>query len=137
MGLIVWIFIILIIWFIIAITGAMRISNFLSKTKSIKTNRDLQDFKKMARKSMYQSLAFIGVAIIGLFLYFFGLITGKFNFYEIMLVVFFMVIVLIINQLYIKKTEKQAMSLKVEDERFKKEYETVCKSWVKKPFPDF
>ena len=44
---------------------------------------------------------------------------------------------IIILGMYSKKIEEKVRSFKIEDEELAKEYVSVCKSWVEKPFPDF
>ncbi len=119
--------------FIIALLGAKR---FLDQHTAIRTSQDLDVFKQMARKQMYQTLLQIvlmaGMELPG----FIGILYKKLNFWEFLLFLGLNAVYILMG-IYGKANEKKIRSLEVEDETLLQEYQSICETWVKKPFPDF
>jgi hypothetical protein len=119
--------------FIIAMLGVHR---FVSQYPAIRTSMDLDAFKQMVRRQMVQTLVQIvllaGMELPGVI----GIAMKKLSFNEFLLFLGLNGIIILVG-LYGKVLEKKAKSLEVEDEALQPDYQHVCESWVKKPFPDF
>ena len=135
-SLIGWICILFILGLINLIIGIVGVKKFLSQRTSIKTNQSLQDFKKVARRQMVQTLLQMGVLGIMGILGIVGIVIGKLSLMEFLLFLLLNVVIIIIGK-YCSGVEEKVRSLTVEDESLASEYTSVCETWVKKPFPDF
>jgi hypothetical protein len=133
LGWVVFLFLLGVINFIIALSS---LKNFLSNTPSIKMIQDMDEFKGMVRKQMYQAL--LQIVILGIMgiLVIAGILTGRLTFMEFLFTLGLNLIVFLLG-LYGKKVEEEARSLRVEDKSLDEEYRSICYKWVKKPFPDF
>lgn len=136
MGLIGWILLLFALGIINLIVGVKGIRSFLSQDSSIRTYQSLQNFKIMVRKQMYQALLQLIIlgtmTVIGIV----GIFTGKLNFNGTLLFLLLNVINIFAGK-WGKGFEKKVRSLKVEDQNLLDEYKTVCRTWFRKPFPDF
>jgi len=119
--------------FVNSLISVGGIKKFLSLHSLINSRQDLEDFKQMVRKQMYQALVqigFLGVAnIVGIY----GLITRQVN---LLLILVLDVIIIVLSKSF-KKTEEQARTLRVSDVSLTGQYESICKTWVEKARPDF
>ena len=136
MSLIGWIIILFIIGLINLMIGIINVKKFLSEKTSIKTTQCLEDFKNMARRQMIQAILQIGVLGIMGILGIVGIVTGKLSLMEFLLFLLLNVIIIIIGK-FCSGVEEKVRSLTVEDEILASEYQSVCETWVHKPFPDF
>jgi len=136
MDLIHWIVVFFIIGIINLFIALSAIKHFLNKQGQIETEYDMQCFKLMVKKQMYQALLQIIVlgimGIIGLV----GIVTEKLTGLDIFVFILLNVCNIVLG-MYAKKFEKIARTLSVEDELFANEYFSICNTWIKKPFPNF
>ena len=128
-----WFVLLLFLAFVNSLISAGGIKKFLSLHSLINSSHDLESFKEMVRKQMYQALVqigFLGVAnIVGIY----GLITRQVN---LLLILVLDVIIIVLSKSF-KKTEEQARTLRVSDASLTGQYESICKTWVEKARPDF
>jgi len=110
------------------------IQSFLSGTKAIKTAQDMAKFKSLARQQMYQALLQIVFMIGGSLIGVFGIVTGRL--YLLLYLIILNGVIYFLGMM-MKSLEKRVRAMEVSDPAMKAEYERVCNSWVKKPFPDF
>lgn len=116
--------------------GLTAMNKFLSQNKTFNTYQDLERFKVLVRKQMYHALLQIvflgGMAILGIV----GFIIGKISTFE-----FFMY--LIFNGInvgagkYGKETERRIRFLSIENLNIRAEFDSICKTWGRKAFPNF
>ena len=136
MDLMAWIILLFGIGMANMIIAFTAIQQFISRHADIENRGDLQIFKIMVRKQMYQTilqlivLGAMGIAAAA------GIITGKLSFREFIVTLILNAAIIILG-MYGKKLEEKVRSYRIEDEKLAKEYISVCKSWVEKPFPDF
>lgn len=113
--------------------AAIGVKRFLSLHSFISSHHDLESFKQMVRRQMYQALmqiGFLGIAnIVGLY----GIITRQIS----LLLILILDGAIIIISKFIKKTEEQARTLKVSDANLESQYRDICEAWTKKALPDF
>ena len=114
----------------------VQIKRFLSHTSIIETRKNLEDFKRFVRVQMYQTLMQLGFQGGALLLCLFGIFSRNLRFGQVLLFLILNGIMIVLGRIF-KKTEDDARSLLVENEEFKVEYDAVCQTWIKKPFPDF
>ena len=133
MGLIDWIILLFVLSVVNMLLAVIQIRGFLSRTAAIGNIEDLEDFKRLARRQMYQALVQLVflVGAIGLSLY--GVTTKECS----LLHVFGLSLAILATGLISRPFERRVKSLEVEDEDLADEYAAVCESWVKKPLPDF
>ncbi|MCD4846953.1 MAG: hypothetical protein K8R76_02035 [Candidatus Aegiribacteria sp.] len=136
MGYIGWILLLFVLGIINLIAGVKGIRSFLSQDSSIRTYQNLENFKSMVRKQMYQALLQLVIlgtmTVIGIV----GMLVGKLNFSGTLLFLTLNVINIFAGK-WGKGFEKKARSLKVESPNLLDEYKSVCRTWFRKPFPDF
>ena len=136
MSLIGWILLLFALGIINLIVGVKGIRSFLSQETSIRTHQSLQSFKSMVRKQMYQALLQLIILGIMCVLGILGIINGRLNFNGTLLFLLLNVINIFAGK-WGKGFEKKVRSLKVEDPNLLEEYKSVCRTWGRKPFPDF
>ena len=111
-------------------------NKFLSQNKSFNTYQDLEQFKSMVRKQMYQALVQIvflgGMAILGIV----GFLIGKMNTFEFLMFLIFNGINVGAGK-YGKETERRIRTLSIENLNIRAEYNSICKRWGRKAFPNF
>ncbi len=110
------------------------ISRFLERNTEISGAAVLEEFKGIARRSMY--LALMQIPAFGL-----GLILGVVLIFRYGLVGFLGVmaanVVLLVCGVRLGNLEKQARSLPAANERLAQEHQRVSKTWVRKALPNF
>lgn len=114
------------------IAGA-GVQSFPSRGKGITTQTDLEEFKAMARRQMYQALLQMVLLGAGCVIGLYGIFTGKLG---LLLVVALNGLVFVMGTAF-KGLERRARSLPVDDPGLQAEYTRVCDSWLHKPTPDF
>lgn len=119
--------------FINSLISFGSIKKFLSLYPLINSSQDLEEFKQMVRKQMHQTLVQIGLLGVANIVAIYGIITRRIN----LLLVIVLDVVLIVLSKSFKKVEEQARTLKISDANLTDQYQSVCKTWVKKAFPDF
>lgn len=119
--------------FFVAVSSLKK---FLTLNPRINNLLNLENLKKMVRKQMYQALLAIvffgGMGVLGVI----GIITGKLSFTEFLLLLVLNGIVWAAGKSS-KSTEHRAQNLSVADLSLVDEYRSVCRTWIRKPFPDF
>jgi hypothetical protein len=114
--------------------GLMSIKGFLAKSSSISDSGAFRKFKKMVRLQMYLALLqlplLVGALLSGLYAVF---ITDEIH---IVLFLFLQGSIQYFGKVS-KKPEQQARSMSVWDATAEIEYQDICTTWLKKPFPDF
>ncbi len=113
--------------------SAAGVKKFLSLHPLISSSPDLESFKEMVRKQMYQALVQIGLLGIANIVGIYGILTRRIN----LLLIIALDAVLIILSKSFKKFEEQARTLKVTDAALESQYDSICSTWVKKALPDF
>jgi hypothetical protein len=116
--------------------GLSALKKFLALNPRIDSLSNMENLKEMVRKQMYQALLAIaffgGMGVLGCI----GIITGRLNSTQF-------VLFLILNGIVwgagksSKPIEQRAQNLSVSDPNLSDEYRSVCRTWMKKPFPDF
>ena len=131
-----WILILFVIGILNLLVGIKDLRSYLSRNSAIESASHLRAFKAMVRKQMYQAL--FQLAVLGLMgiLGLAGILVGKLSILEFLLFLFLNGIVFILG-VVCKTVEKKARSFAVKDEELAREYEHVCRSWIKSPFPEF
>ena len=136
MDLIEWIVVFFGVGMVNTIVALLGVKRFMDQYTVIRTSQDLDVFKQMARKQMYQTLVQLvlmaGMEIPG----FIGIIMKKLDVWEFLLFLGLNGVYIVIG-IYAKANEKKIQSLEVEDETLLQEYQSICVSWKKKPLPDF
>ena len=112
------------------------LKKFLALNSGIDSLSNLENLKEMVRKQMYQALLAIvffgGMGVLGCI----GIITGRLNSTQF-------VLFLLLNGIVwgagksSKSTEQKAQNLPISDPDLSDEYKSVCRTWIRKPFPDF
>ncbi|MCK5116203.1 MAG: hypothetical protein KAR44_06355 [Candidatus Aegiribacteria sp.] len=119
--------------FFIALSSLKK---FLALTSGIDSLLNLENLKEMVRKQMYQALLAIiffgGMGVLGCI----GIITGRLNSTQFVLFLVLNGIVWAAGKLT-KPTELRAQNLTVSDPNLSDEYKSVCRTWIRRPFPDF
>ena len=133
MNLIDWVILLFVLAVVNMLLSVVQIRGFLARTTAIGDVQDLEDFKRLARRQMYQALLQLVFLLgaVGLSLY--GMATKQCN----LLHVLGLSLAILAMSLISRPFERRVRSLTVEDESLAEEYEAVCESWVKKPLPDF
>ena len=116
-----------------SLISAAGVKKFLSFRTVIGSSTDLESFKEMVRKQMYQALAQIGLLGIANIVGIYGLLTRRIN---LLLIIALNAVPIILSKSF-KKFEEQARTLEVTDANLTGQYESICKTWVKKALPDF
>lgn len=114
------------------IAGA-GVQSFLSRGKAITTQTDLEEFKAMVRRQMYQALLQMVLLGAGCMIGLYGIFTGKLG---LLLVLALNGSVFVMGAAF-RGLERRARSFPVDDPGLQAEYARVCDSWLHKPTPDF
>jgi len=119
--------------FFIALSALRK---FLALNSGIDSLLNLENLKEMVRKQMYQALLAIvffgGMGVLGCI----GIITRRLDSTQF-------VLFLILNGIVwaagksAKSIEKRAQNLSVSNPNLSDEYQSICRTWIRKPFPDF
>ena len=112
------------------------LKKFLALNSGIDRLLNLENLKNMVRKQMYQALLAIvlfgGMGVLGCI----GIITRRLDSTQF-------VLFLILNGIVwaagksAKSIEKKAQNLSVSNPNLSDEYKSICRTWMRKPFPDF
>jgi len=116
--------------------AATALKKFLAFNPRIDNFTNLENLKKMVRRQMYHALLAIvlfgGMGILGVI----GIITRSLNSTQFVLYLVLNVIVWVVGKSF-KPTEQKVQNLAVSDPNLSDEYKSVCRTWMRKPFPDF
>ena len=119
--------------FFVAVTALKK---FLAFNPRIDNFTNLENLKKMVRKQMYHALLAIaffgGMGVLGVI----GIISRELNSTQFVLFLVLNGIVWASGKSF-KPTEQKAQNLTVSDPNLSDEYKSVCRTWMRKPFPDF
>ena len=115
------------------LAGTAGLRAFLSHTRSIASTIDLEAFKRLVRRQMFQALLQMGLLGAGLVLGIYALVKEEAG---LLLILALNGIIFASGQIG-KGFEERARSLKVADPLLENRYKAVCHTWVHKPFPDF
>jgi hypothetical protein len=111
-----------------------QLQSFLRQHPTIADFKSLAAFKALARSNMYLALGQLGLLgsslVLGLYLLY------KSNFLMLPLILCINGLVYFISQ-NIKTLEENSRNLECATLEITQIYQNVCKTWVKKPFPDF
>jgi hypothetical protein len=110
-----------------------QVGGFLEDTPRIRSTSDLERFKELVRLEMYLALAMIVLLVTGMII---GLLLIRQHGAVALLPVLLVNGVVLGLGLFHKKVEERARNLRTA-EGLETEYQRVCYSWNKKPFPDF
>jgi hypothetical protein len=116
-----------------SLAGYFGVSGFLSRRPAIGSETDLDEFKGMVRRQMYQALAQMAVLISAILTGIWGLASGQAGLW---LVLGLNLLIMALGKLMTGQ-ETKARSLPVLVPELAGPYQAVCETWVKKPFPDF
>lgn len=112
------------------------LKKYLALNSCINSLSNLENLKEMVRKQMYQALLTIvffgGMGVLGCI----GIITGRLNSTQFVLFLVLNGIVWAAGKLT-RPIELRAQNLTVSDPNLSDEYKSVCRTWIRKPFPDF
>lgn len=114
----------------------VQIKKFLSLTSIIESRKSLEDFKNFVRWQMYQTLIQLCFQGGALLLSLYGIFSSRLSFGQVFLYLILNGVIIILGRIF-KKSEDEARSLMVDDENLKDEYKAICRTWIKKPLPDF
>ena len=116
--------------------AATALKKFLACNPRMDNFTNLENLKNMVRKQMYQALLAIvlfgGMGVLGCI----GIITRRLDSTQF-------VLFLILNGIVwaagksAKSIEKRAQNLSVSNPNLSDEYKSICRTWIRKPFPDF
>ncbi len=119
--------------FFIALSALKK---FLALNSGIDSLLNLENLKEMVRKQMYQALLAIvffgGMGVLGCI----GIIARRLDSTQF-------VLFLVLNGIVwaagksAKPIEKRAQNLTVSNPNLSDEYKSICRTWMRKPFPDF
>ncbi len=109
---------------------------FLELNPGIDSLSNLENLKEMVRRQMYQALLgiifFGGMGVLGVI----GIITRRLNSIEFVLMLVLNGIVWAAGKSG-KPIEQRAQNLSVSDLNLRDEYKSICRTWMRKPFPNF
>lgn len=131
-----WILVLFGVSLVNALAGIGGVRGFLSRNASIDSRQNLEDFEQMVRRQMYQALLQIGLLGAASILGIYGIISGRLTFVEFLVFLLLNGVNFVIGKMG-KGIEDRARSLPVKEEGLSSRYETVCKTWVRKPLPNF
>jgi len=136
MGYFEWILILFVCGMVNFFIALSALKNFLVFNSGIDSLSNLENLKEMVRKQMYQALLAIvffgGMGVLGCI----GIITRRLDSTQF-------VLFLILNGIVwaagksAKSIEKRAQNLYVSNPNLSDEYKSICRTWIRKPFPDF
>jgi hypothetical protein len=128
-----WLYLVFFLAFLNWLAGMAALRSFLSRTPAIATPLDLESFSGLVRRHMLQALLQAVLLVAGMLLGIYVLARGLAG----------LPLVLVLNGIIFfagtigKTLEERARSLNVLDPLLEERYRAICRSWVKKPFPDF
>lgn len=116
--------------------GKGRIETFLAGVPAITTSRELNQFKQMVKEQMY--LALVQLLLLGgaLVLMIYGILAERLDFLHIVILILVNTFIFLMARRF-KHIEQRAASLPVEDQMLEAEYQRICLTWRRKPFPDW
>lgn len=113
--------------------GAASLRTFLSRTPAMATHQDLDGYKVLVRKQMYQALLQIVLLVGALGVGVVGLATRQLSLFPVLAVNGG----INVGGLAGKRLEERARSVPVRDPSLSDEYRRVSASWLTRPLPDF
>ncbi len=116
-----------------SLVGGARLQGFLARTPAIATHADLENYKGVVRRQMYQALVQMALLVAALLASVVGLARGRLSLFWVLAG---NAAVLALG-LAGKVIETKARSLPVREDGLAAEYRRVSASWLKKALPDF
>lgn len=113
--------------------GAASLRTFLSRPPALATRHDLDGYKLLVHKQMYQALRHIVLLVAALGVGVVGLATRQLSLLPVLAVNGG----IIVGGLAGKRPEERARSLPVRDPSLSHEYRQVSASWLTRPLPGF
>ena len=136
MGYFEWILVLFTCGMVNFFVALSSLKKFLALNSGIDSLLNLENLKEIVRKQMYQALLAIvffgGMGVLGCI----GVIARRLDSTQF-------VLFLILNGIVwaagksAKSIEKRAQNLYVSNPNLSDEYKSVCRTWIRKPFPDF
>jgi len=133
MSIVTWLFIVFGLALVNMLVGTAGIRSFLANTRMISSTMDLDNFKRLVRRQMFQALLQMALLGAGLVLGIYALVKEEAG---LLLILVLNAVIFASGQMG-KGFEERARSLKVSDPLLESRYKAVCHTWVHKPFPDF
>jgi len=116
--------------------GKGRIEAFLAVVPDIATPHELNQFKRMVKEQMYLALGQLLLLGGALVLMIYGILAERLGFLDILILILVNGFIFFMARRF-KRVEQQAASLPVTDQALTDEYQRVCLTWRRKPFPDW
>jgi hypothetical protein len=113
--------------------ATIDLKGFLSRHSTITNKLVLDEFKKLARKNMYQALVQIVLLVTAGLMGLYGIFTHQLG---LILVIALNGAIIVLSKLT-KGIEERTRSLTVDDKSLEDQYLAVCETWVGKALPDF
>jgi hypothetical protein len=136
MGYFEWILILFACGMVNFFIALSALKKFLALNSCIDNLSNLENLKETVRKQMYQALLAIvffgGMGVLGCI----GVITGGLSSTQFVLFLVLNGIVWAAGKSS-KPIEQRVQNLSVSDPDLRDEYRSVCRTWMKNPFPDF
>jgi hypothetical protein len=117
----------------VSLWSRAQVTRFLEGTPAIQSTADLERFKELARMEMHLALAMIVLLVTGLGT---GLVLIRRHGFAALLLVLLANAVVLGLGVFHKSVEEKARNLRTA-EGLDEEYRQVCRTWNKKPLPDF
>jgi hypothetical protein len=121
----------------LALWGWLQVRSFLKIHDSIRSQMELDEFKRVAKTNMFLALAIIVIVGLILLLGSAGLFFGVFGWIDLLVV--FLVLGPLCSFAGFKLTtsEGQMKAITVEDETLREEFDHVVRRWTSSAFPDW
>ena len=117
--------------------GWMQARTFVATIASIDCQRDLDEFKRVVKTSMYLALAMIALVVIAIGLGASGMALGAVSWIELRLILYIMTPLCGIAGAGLTAAEGRMKNVSVTDNSLRTEYDAVVKRWKSSPFPDW
>jgi hypothetical protein len=117
--------------------GWMQARTFVATITSIDCQRDLDEFKRVVKTSMYLALAMVALAVIALGLGASGMALGAVSWIEVRLILYIMAPLCGIAGAGLTSAEGRMKNVLITDNSLRTEYDAVVKRWKSSPFPNW
>lgn len=117
--------------------GWMQARSFVTTITSIDCQRDLDEFKRVVKTSMYLALTMIALVVIAIGLGASGMASGAVSWIEIRLILYIMVPLCGLAGAGLTAAEGRMKNVAVSDHSLRTEYDAVVKRWKSSPFPNW
>lgn len=117
--------------------GWLQARTFVATITSIDCQRDLDEFKRVVKTSMYLALAMIALVVIAIGLGASGMAFGAVSWIELRLILLIMTPLCGIAGAGLTAAEGRMKNVSVTDNSLRTEYDAVVKRWKSSPFPNW